>query len=289
MTASIQLRDLTTLDEFRQVLSLEKQVWDLSSGDEAIPASLLAAGVRRGGVLVGAFEPTDRLVGWVFSLPALRGRRLVHWSHALGVAPPYRNAGLGRALKLEQRDRVLRLGIDLVEWTYDPLQAVNAHLNFAKLGVIVQEYEENAYGDNDASPLWSGLPTDRFVAEWRIATPHVERRIKRGLGPPLRSADALCAEPVNAVRAVRGRLEPANVVLDRLAPRLSVVIPSDFSEMQMRDVGLARAWRLTTREIFSTYFRRGYRAVDFWLGRSGVAGNYLLTRTPEAGNTGFAE
>src|SRR5258708_39216505 len=81
-----------------------------------------------------------------------------------------RDEGLGLRLKLAQRERALQMGIDLIEWTYDPLQALNAHLNFAKLGVVVEDYEENIYGVS-SSPLHSGSPTDRFVAEWRLEAP----------------------------------------------------------------------------------------------------------------------
>ena len=97
----------------------------------------------------------------------------------LGVLEEHRNDGTGRHLKLLQRERTLAMGLDLIEWTYDPMQALNAHLNFTKLGVIVEEYEENVYGTS-SSPLHKGNPTDRFVAEWWIAKPHVERRLQGG-------------------------------------------------------------------------------------------------------------
>ncbi len=100
----------------------------------------------------------------------------MQWSHMLGVAPTARDSGLGTRLKLAQRDAAIAMDLELIEWTFDPLQALNAHFNFAKLGVVAQEYEENAYGES-SSPLHRGAPTDRFVAEWRITAAHVERRI----------------------------------------------------------------------------------------------------------------
>jgi predicted GNAT superfamily acetyltransferase len=280
----LRLRALTTLDEFRRVFALEQEVWGYPNGDEAVPASVLAASVRRGAILVGAFDASDRLVGVVYSVPAVKAGRLTHWSHMLAVAAAYRSAGVGRALKLEQRERALGMGVDVIEWTFDPLQPANAHLNFAKLGVIVEEYEENVYGENPNSPLWAGLATDRFVAEWRIATAHVERRIKRGAGPVLRATDVLLAEPVNGLRLIGARHEPVEPRLHLSDPRLSVVVPLGFTEMQAADTGLARAWRASTREIFTTYFGRGYRAIDFWLDRRGVAGMYLLAHHPAGGD-----
>ena len=93
----------------------------------------------------------------------------MQWSHMLGVAPTARDSGLGTRLKLAQREAAIAMGLELIEWTFDPLQALNAHFNFAKLGVVVEEYEENIYGES-SSPLHRGAPTDRFVAAWRITT-----------------------------------------------------------------------------------------------------------------------
>src|SRR6185295_7122592 len=130
-----------------------------------------------------------------------------------GVVAEYRSAGLGRTLKLLQRDRTLAMGLDLIEWTYDPLQAMNAHLNFAKLGVIVEEYAENIYGTS-SSPLHQGNPTDRFVAEWWIRTPHVERRLAASGQIALRASGVGDAERANRRMAGVGRRRP----LARRAP-----------------------------------------------------------------------
>jgi predicted GNAT superfamily acetyltransferase len=136
----LHLSDLTTLDEFRKVEELEGLIWGRV---DLVPVVILAVSVRRGAVLVGAWDD-DQLVGFVYSFPALRRGEAgaSHWSHMLGVHPDQRGPGLGRALKLAQRERVLALGLDLIEWTFDPLQAANAHLNFVKLGVVVEQYEE---------------------------------------------------------------------------------------------------------------------------------------------------
>ena len=115
-------------------------------------------------------------MGCAYSLPGIKDGRPTQWSHTLGVVPGARGTGLGTELKLAQRRRALAMGLDLIEWTYDPLQALNAHLNFTKLGAVVEEYEVNIYGDS-SSPLHKGNPTDRFVAEWWIRKPHVERRL----------------------------------------------------------------------------------------------------------------
>ncbi len=180
-------------------------------------------------------------------------------------------------MKLLQRERALAMGIDLIEWTYDPLQAMNAHLNFAKLGVVAHEYEENIYGAS-TSPLHRGNPTDRFVAEWWIRKPHVERRIA---GPKLVvRAHEVSAAP-NANR-IDGQRECADVDLALDARRLRVEIPVGFTEMLAAEPELAMRWRVATREIFTTYFARGYRAVDFSLDRENGKGAYLLEAPAQA-------
>jgi predicted GNAT superfamily acetyltransferase len=272
----LQIRDLVTIEDFRQVIALEIDVWGYPDPEEATPVSLLAATARRGAILVGAFDQ-GRLVGAVYSVPAFARGRVAHWSHLLAVRAAYRNAGVGRVLKLEQRRRAIDMGLDLIEWTYDPLQSVNAYLNFNRLGVVVEVYEQDAYG-RSASPLSSGTATDRFVAQWNLLSPHVERRVRRDTSPALRAAEVFQAVPINEAAGEVPRPGPER--LDLWAPRLTVTIPTGFTDLQAAHPDVARKWRASTRRIFSTYLSNGYRVVDFWLDRQQPAGRYLLTRTP---------
>ena len=199
----------------------------------------------------------------------------------LGVHADYRGAGLGRALKLAQREHVLALGIDLIEWTYDPLQALNAHLNFVSLGAIVEEYEENVYGES-ASPLHGGLPTDRFVCQWWIARPHVARRIARHAADSLTlvSHEVADAPVVNDTTVIDGWLECGDLHLGRTDRRVSVDIPLDYTKMLAAHPDRAKRWRFLTRELFMDYLSRGYRVVDFALHDVQSRGRYLLTSIP---------
>lgn len=276
---TLRLHDLTTLDHFRQVERLEGEIW---GPIDLVPVPILAVTVRRGAVLVGAWDG-DRLAGFVYSFPVLRPLAkeppwVSHWSHLLAVHPDYRGGGTGRDLKLAQRDRVLALGLDLIEWTYDPLQAPNAHLNFVTLGTVVEEYEENVYGES-ASPLHGGLPTDRFVCQWWIRRPHVERRV-HPLGLPLVAREAIDAPVVNVTRAAGSWLECVELDTARTEPRLAVDIPPDYTAMLAAAPDLARSWRFETREIFTAYFAAGYRVVDFSLDRAHGRGRYLLSNIP---------
>jgi predicted GNAT superfamily acetyltransferase len=268
------IRPLTTLEECRQVADLEKRVWGYTDSEDVVPPPVLIVSIKRGGILLGAFDRAGEMAGFVYSIPGLKNGQPMQWSHMLGVVASARSSGLGTELKLAQREAALAIGMDLIEWTYDPLQALNAHLNFAKLGVVVEEYEENIYGTS-SSPLHAGTPTDRFVAEWHLKTPHVERRTS-GSGLVVRDASVASAPVVNPSREGDGWVEPglADLALD--ARRLLVEIPTGFTEMMAEAPTLALDWRMETRRIFQTYFGRGYRAVDFFLSRETRRGQYLL-------------
>jgi predicted GNAT superfamily acetyltransferase len=257
------------------VAALEREVWGYTDAEDVVPPPVLIVSVKRGGILLGAFDEAGVMKGFVYSIPAVKDGRLTQWSHMLGVTRDARDGGLGLRLKLAQRERALQMGVDLIEWTYDPLQALNAHLNFSKLGVVVEEYEENIYGVS-SSPLHSGSPTDRFVAEWRLNAPHVVRRLEqKGLGL-VRDASVATAPVVNpSVQAGRWLAPgPADRSLD--APRVLVEIPVGVAELQLADPALALEWRLATRAVFQHYFARHYRVVDFFLSRASGRGHYLL-------------
>jgi predicted GNAT superfamily acetyltransferase len=271
----VTIRELTTIDDCRQVAALEKQVWGYTDAEDVVPPPVLIVSVKRGGILLGAFDDGGMMKGFVYSIPAIKDGRLSQWSHMLGVTRDARDAGLGLRLKLAQRERSLAMGIDLVEWTYDPLQALNAHLNFTRLGVVVEEYEENIYGAS-SSPLHSGSPTDRFVAEWKLTAPHVERRIGGGGVGVMRDASVASAPLVNPSQPAAQWLAPGPADLSLGDPRLLVEIPVGYADMQLQNPALALEWRMASRAIFQHYLGRGYRVVDFFLSRDAGRGQYLM-------------
>jgi chorismate synthase len=269
------IRPLTTFDECRAVARLERDIWAYADSEDVVPAPVLIVSIKRGGILLGAFDDAGVMQGFVYSMAATKDGRPTQWSHMLGVAEPARDGGLGLRLKLAQRERALAMGQELIEWTFDPLQALNAHFNFGKLGVVVEEYEENIYGDS-SSPLHRGSPTDRFVAEWKLTAPHVERRIGAGGVGLVRDASVGAAPLLNRAADDGGWLVPADADLTRTDRRLLVEIPGDYTRMLATDPDLARDWRLSTRTIFQHYFARGYRIVDFFLASDRSRGQYLL-------------
>jgi predicted GNAT superfamily acetyltransferase len=164
------------------------------------------------------------------------------------------------AVKLAEREAALARGIELIEWTFDPLDAAAADFNFARLGVIVHRYDGE---------------TDRLVAEWHLRRPHVERRISSA-GPVVRDGSVAASPLVNPSRGEAGGLRPGSASLEDDARRLLVEVPANFHEMQRSDPPLAAAWRDQTREIFQTYLAKGYRVVDFFLSDTSGRGHYLL-------------
>jgi predicted GNAT superfamily acetyltransferase len=271
------IRHLTTLDDCRQVAALERTIWGYTDSEDVVPPPVLMVSIKRGGILIGAFDEGGVMKGFVYSIPGVRDGRLTQWSHMLGVTEDARSGSVGLRLKLAQRQRALEMGIDLIEWTYDPLQAPNAHLNFAKLGVVVEQYAENIYGDS-SSPLHHGSPTDRFIAEWRLTAPHVERRIAgRGAGL-VRDVSVGSTPLVNPSTPDGHRLTPGPADLTIDTRRVLVEIPGHYAGMLTADPALARDWRLSTRRIFQHYLQQPYRVVDFFLASDRSRGQYLLAR-----------
>ena len=297
----MDIRLLATLDDFRRVVALEQEVWGLTGADDVVTVPVLVASVRVGASLHGAFDETGALVGFAYALPGWFDGRLVMWSHAAGVRAGERRSGIGVALKRAQREYALSRGVDLMVWTYDPLMVQNAHFNFNRLGVVVHEYERNVYGTS-ASPLHAGAPTDRFVARWWLRDPRVEARLTAMSEGPARreatsgdspdpiaraSAGAAASErgadavTVNDVVERGGWLAPGRVRRDAGADRLNVIIPPDFDRMLRDAPDLAREWRLHSRDVFETYFTRGYRAIGFTRSADG-GGVYHLAAGPAA-------
>ena len=272
----IRIRDLKTIDDFRRVVDLEHAVWGYTDSADTVTVPVFIFTVKRGATLIGAFDADDRMVGFAYAVVGIKDGRPMLWSHMTGVLPDYRG-GLGYRLKLEQRARALAQGYELIEWTFDPMQAMNAHLNFAKLGGVVEEYAENFYGES-TSALHRGTPTDRLVVSWRIGEPHVVRRLEQTSGLQARSHEVEEA-PVANVTAIDGEWRVVKSLdLSVVERRVWIEIPTGFTQMQQQAPERALQWRLHVRQMFQAYFAKGYRAVDFVLQRDAGFGRYLLVR-----------
>jgi predicted GNAT superfamily acetyltransferase len=169
-TEQITIRKCVGIDELNACVALQKEVWNFSDLD-LIPLRMFVVSQKIGGQTIGAFHDDD-LVGFAFSIPGSRAGHAYLHSHMLAVRDSFRNHGLGRKLKLAQREDAIQQGFELLEWTFDPLEIKNAHLNLSRLGAITRRYSVNHYG-HSSSPLQGGLPTDRLVAEWWLNSKRV--------------------------------------------------------------------------------------------------------------------
>ncbi len=168
---AIAIRRCEGLDELRACVALQKEVWNFTDA-ELVPLRMFVVAEKVGGQVMGAFDG-ERMVGFALSVPGTRSGRVYLHSHMLAVHKDHRNGGLGRRLKLFQREDALARGIELIEWTFDPLEIKNAYLNIEKLGAIARRYNINQYGIT-SSPLQGGLPSDRLIAEWWLKSKRVE-------------------------------------------------------------------------------------------------------------------
>src|SRR5271156_2912997 len=184
----ILIRSCRGFEELDACVQLQIDTWGYGDGD-AIPRRAFIVSQRIGGQVIGAFDVThaerpegtvENLIGFAMSMPGVKTGDspdeapvpYLH-SHMLAVSAGYRNDGIGRQLKLFQRIEALSRGIDIMEWTFDPLEIKNSFLNIHRLGAIVRSYTSNFYGVS-SSRLQGGLPSDRLHAEWYLRSERVE-------------------------------------------------------------------------------------------------------------------
>jgi predicted GNAT superfamily acetyltransferase len=259
--SSIVIRDIEGIAEMREVESLQKDVWEFEDRD-IIPFSIMAATRENGGILVGAFDGSS-LIGFAYSFIGIEDERMVHHSHMLAVRPAYRNFNLGYKLKLAQRDRALAQGITRMTWTFDPLQSLNAHFNFAKLGVVADAYKINFYGETTSSFLHQiGNGTDRLWVTWPLDSSRVLERLQtkdRSRVANVGLADTACLVQVGPNNVPqKGRASEIGGQND-----ISIEIPADINALQRESPELAMRWREATRWAFSEALASNYQIYDF--------------------------
>jgi predicted GNAT superfamily acetyltransferase len=174
-TGEVTIRKCEALAEMQACFALQKEVWKFADAD-LIPVRMFVVAAKIGGQVIGAFvqrNDANELIGFALAIPGMRNGHSYLHSQMLAVREQYRNGGLGRRMKLHQREDALARGFELMEWTFDPLEIKNAYLNIEKLGAIARRYNVNQYGIT-SSPLQGGLPTDRLVAEWWMKSKRVE-------------------------------------------------------------------------------------------------------------------
>jgi predicted GNAT superfamily acetyltransferase len=259
----VHVRHLESLEDLEACVALQRVIWG-GDFDGLVPASLLQVSVHIGGLVIGAFA-ADVLVGFVFGLTGVRDGEIVHWSHMLGVRHEAREMGIGRQLKELQRSTLAARGITRVLWTFDPLQARNAHLNINRLGVRVTEYVVNMYGTT-RSPLHFGIATDRLIVESSTAPASGSIQVSSAIfEQPL---PVLTPMPRLGDRALDGDL-PSFALIE---------IPVDVQQVAEESAGAMNLWRVATREHIQWAFRHGYRIAAVHRDLAASRALYLIAR-----------
>ena len=236
----IVIRKCQVLEEFHACVGLQREVWG-EADLEIEPVTMFVVASITGGQVLGAFDG-ETMVGYTLAVVGLRQGVIYLHSHQTAVRSAYRNRGVGRMLKLFQRDEALGRQIRLVEWTFDPLELKNAHFNLNRLGAICRRYIPNLYGVT-TSPLHRGIETDRLVAEWRLDSPRVIAAIQ-------------------------------NLAPDAIDAPAAIELPAELEQWQQNDAPRVHAVQTRVREEFTKWFAREYAAIGVRAGEKGQA--YLL-------------
>jgi predicted GNAT superfamily acetyltransferase len=251
------IEDIESIDDMRILEDLQKEVWTLHDRD-ITPLTQLVAVKHAGGQLIGARDGGS-LVGFVYGFVALERGRTMHHSHMLAVKPAYRGCDVGYELKLAQRERVLAQGITQITWTFDPLQSLNAHFNFRKLGVLSDAYKINFYGPETSSVLHR-IGTDRLWVTWALDSERVQQRLQgKSVAPEVdtQATPLVAVDPDGWPRELAWK--------ETLAGTQALIeIPSDINNMQRQNAEQAMLWRDVTRRAFTEAFAAGFHVADFF-------------------------
>lgn len=228
----ITVRTITEISDLREAVRLQKTIWGFEDL-ELLPVRMFVVANRVGGQTMAAFDG-DKMVGFLIAVPGIKtdGTHYLH-SNMMGVLAEYRNLGVGRQLKLAQREEALDRGIDMIEWTFDPLEIKNAFFNMQRLGAIVERYVLNQYGVT-SSALHGGLPTDRCIATWNLSSERVARVVAGQPPPPVEIVERI--EVPNEIGLIR-RERPAE------AREIQASISERFLEYLRRDLYVATVER----------------------------------------------
>ena len=249
----IRIERLTTLAQMIPCEEVARRVWGLDDL-QIIPAHEFDIVARHGGIILGAYHAkTDELIAWSYALLAKVQGQLGLYSFGLAVVPEYQRHGVGRRLKLAQREAALAEDHKLIAWTYDPLRAINGHLYLTRLGAVTVEYLEDTHGPRGMGTRAQGMPIDEVLTVWYLDSPRVTKRLS---GQETISAlpDWPVIHPLQSPQDADGRVR-----IDEL-PQSSCVleIPEEIQDIRETDIELARKWRFTARDILEHYFNGGY-------------------------------
>lgn len=261
-TPHYTIRHISGLEELIEVEHMQIEVWGINNHIEIVPKDILLIVQKNGGLVLGAFDPSNKMVGFLFGFIGQYSRqKFKHCSHMMGVLPEYRHHGVGENLKYIQRKLIQEQGLDLITWTVNPLEGVNASLNFGKLGVVCKTLLPNFYGEME-DELNKGLPSDRFEVEWWINSKRVAERIEED--KPTLSVDFFLESGALRVNHIESDGSTTINIENWNDRTILLEVPASFQEIKLRSLETALSWILKTRLCFQTAFAAGYIVSEFY-------------------------
>lgn len=265
MRPELEYRIVTTVSEMAKMEELQRKIWGASS---VSPIPQLMAAAHNGGVVIAA-RHGGMPVGFCYGFAGFQRGKAYLCSHMLGILPDYRDWGIGRQLKLRQREWAMQHGYDKMTWTYDPLEARNAYLNLCKLGGTVSTYIESYYGDM-GDGINKGLPSDRFVLEWDLSSEQTVRCLDGAVQDqsdwreyPLvlgweyngEFPRPVTREPFVGLPPLSGESPLA------MQQGILLSVPAAIHPLKQAQPAIAMEWRLALRSLCQEAFSQGYVAV----------------------------
>jgi predicted GNAT superfamily acetyltransferase len=276
LASSVAYRELSTFAEFQECVGIQRETWG-DEFEELVPTAILKVSQKVGGIVAGAYDASGRMLGFVYGMAGLKNGKPIHWSHMLAVRKETRGLGLGKLLKLYQRELLLARGVDTVFWTYDPLVARNANLNLNGLGAVVEEYVKDMYLESSSS-LHRGMSMDRFVVSWNIRSERVSEALA---GRRSFDATRFRDTPIVNTSADTGQSDaPGKLNFPQMA-NVRVEIPPNLEELNSRSMEEAKVWRQNTRDVFLWYLNRGYSVDGFSIDQETRRCFYFLSSSAE--------
>lgn len=254
MADPITIRRAETPEDYRALQAAQRLAWGITEESYVIPIATMVGAQLHGGLVLGGFLPGGEAVALSFGFLGRADERLCLYSQLTGVIPGHQGTGIGRRMKLAQRDWALSQGLDLMVWAFDPLQSGNAHFNLTHLGAVAARFVPNMYGSR-TDALNAGTPTDRLIVHWELMES----------SPSLRHSDTIGQLPHLIATSIRadGKRAVERVIEEVGSSRMFLEIPPDVLTLRRDDPVLADQWRLAASQAFRFAFDAGYRAVSF--------------------------
>lgn len=259
----VTVRRLKKPEEFHQAMEVQRMAWNMPDYTEAVPFHALKGAEDAGGMVLGAFKGKE-MIGFSYAFLGLHNGELYLHSHMTGVKEGWKYKGVGTTLKLKQREEAIKAGLELIMWTFEPLQSLNTYFNLAKLGTIFRRYYRNYYGMMGDS-INFGMESDRVKAEWWVKSERVRLKLKGKLNAP--EPDMLIAQGAKVALDSDVNQSPNIVSLELDAEVILTALPQDIMSLKRKDLSKALNWRHDLRKVYESYLSKGYIAIDLARGR----------------------